>query len=245
MIVTVDSGCIFSKCSISYVLCVYRKWAYDTLRHTRWAISMHLGQNLSWGPEASCCWFSSQNRINIQNQNLKLLFELAGPQGEHWHVLFLTQWHLHTLLPNTIHLSRHFFLSLSLFSPSLLLFLLSNFTFLSCHPSVSISFLNNSICPRHTLYLSALPSISLPPLMWSSCGQLITTVQFGESKRAAPGRPEGRMKEGWGEECWAREDTGRELLEMSKKREREREETGQISDGDFPLWVLLWVQRKN
>ncbi len=104
MIVTVGSGCIFSKCSISYVLCVYRKWAYDTLRHTRWAISMHLGQNLSWGPEASCCWFSSQNRINIQNLNLKLLFELAGPQGEHWHVLFLTQWHLHTLLPNAIHL---------------------------------------------------------------------------------------------------------------------------------------------
>ncbi len=121
MIVTVDSGCIFSKCSISSVFCVYRKLAYcikytycktsmsstvvHHCEHTRWAsICMYLGRNLSWGMEASCCWFSPQNRINIQNKNQKLLFEHAGPQGEHCHVLFLTQWHLHTLLPNAIHL---------------------------------------------------------------------------------------------------------------------------------------------
>lgn len=53
--------------------------------------------------------------------------------------------------------------------------------------------------------------------------------------REAGGEDERGMR---GEECWTREDTGRELLEMrAKKRgsKRERDETGQISDGDFPL----------
>ncbi len=117
MIVTTDSGCIFSKCSISYVLCMYRKWAY-CIKYTYCKTSMsntvvhHC--DTPGEPLSECIWVRTclgdrklpvvgfHLRIDIQNQ--KLLFELAGPQGEHWHVLFLTQWHLHTLLPNAIHL---------------------------------------------------------------------------------------------------------------------------------------------
>ncbi len=185
---------------------------------------MYLGRNLSWGMEASCCWFSPQNRINIQNKNQKLLFEHAGPQGEHCHVLFLTQWHLHTLLPNAIHLPD---ISSSRFHYSPHHFCLSCFqishSFLAIRPFPFL--FSITPCPLHTLYLSVLPSIPLPPLMWRGCGRLITAVQLGESKRAVPGRPEGRMKEGWEGKSAGRGRTqgGSFWRWEQKKRERERE----------------------